>query len=376
MVEQFSVDYLTKEANQIQLLKQISLGAGSKGSQPIVLFGSGTIGKLYLKHIKTINPSMEVVFCDNSPSKWGTSVEGSPVISFNELKTHYRDSYIIITSLDYYDEISLQLKENHLNSVLDTGVHYALWDSGNILGLFENFVSLIQKNINQFQTVYSLLSDELSKQIFLDRINHCITASSKYLTPLKSEHPQYFDADIIKLSDEEIFIDGGAYIGDTVEEFMKQTNGKFNRIYAFEPEESKYKEFNQISKGHERIELLPYGLWSKREVLRFNSQNNYASNIDESGNTEIPVISIDEVLNGDPVTFIKMDIEGAELEALKGASTTIRKYKPILAICIYHKPLDIVEIPMYIKELVPEYKIYIRHYGVNLYETVCYAVAK
>jgi FkbM family methyltransferase len=375
VVIDFSVDHLTKDPNQIELLSQICTESLNE-SKPIVLFGSGTVGKLYLEYFRRINPLVKLYFCDNNPSTWGTFIEDVLIISLNELKTKYSGSYIIISSLEYYDEISLQLKENRLTYITDPGTHYALMDPGNIFDTFKNYVSLIKENISDFQLAYSYLSDELSKRTFYDRINHCITASSKYLTPLKSDFPQYFDPDIIKLSDEEIFIDGGAYIGDTVEEFLKQTSKKFKKVYSFEPEESKHGKFKRVSDGDNRIQLMPYGLWSKREVLRFHSQGTYASGLDESGNTEIPVISIDEVLDGEPVTFIKLDVEGAELEALKGAERSIKKYRPKLAVCVYHKPLDLAEILVYLKELVPEYKIYLRHYGVGMYETVCYAVAE
>ena len=76
----------------------------------------------------------------------------------------------------------------------------------------------------------------------------------------------------------------------------------------------------------------------------------------------------------DEVTYIKLDIEGAELEALKGAKKIIQKYKPRLAVCIYHKKEDLIEIPQYLKELVPEYKFYVRHYSNTTWETVLYAV--
>ena len=85
------------------------------------------------------------------------------------------------------------------------------------------------------------------------------------------------------------------------------------------------------------------------------------------------VVSLDSCIT-DKVTFIKMDIEGAELNALKGSREIIKKYKPRLAVSVYHKKEDLIEIPLYIKELVPEYKLYIRHYSNAAIETVLYAV--
>ncbi|MEK5478232.1 FkbM family methyltransferase [Paenibacillus sp. FSL R5-0407] len=364
---------MANEPNQLKYLTSLC-SQSINSDKPIILFGSGTIGKLYLQFLRKNNFMSDIFFCDNNLAVCGTLIEDVPVISFNELIDKYNHSYIIVSSLEYFDEIALQLKDNHLSYIMDTGVHLALLDTENTLKSFQGYSSLIEKNLTQFQKAYDLLSDELSKKIFCDRINYCNTVSSKYLTPLKSNCPQYFDPDIIKLSDQEVFIDGGAYTGDTVEEFLKATDGMFKKVYSFEPEENKHNSFKQVTGGDERIQLMPYGLWSKPEILRFNAQGNYASGLNEVGNVEIPVTSIDEVLKGAPVTFIKMDIEGAELEALKGARESIRKYKPKLAICVYHKPLDIVDIPLYLTELVPEYKIYFRHYSVSMYETVCYAV--
>ena len=95
----------------------------------------------------------------------------------------------------------------------------------------------------------------------------------------------------------------------------------------------------------------------------------------ESNNdvVKVQVTAMDEVIK-DRVSFIKMDIEGAELRALRGAKYLIQKYKPKLAISIYHKPEDIIDIPNYIVDLVPEYKFYIRQYSYGYCETVLYAI--
>ncbi|CAM4092731.1 FkbM family methyltransferase [Bacillus manliponensis] len=324
-------------------------------NKSIILFGAGTWGTSYLEAIK--NSFNTILFCDNDPSKWKDTVEGIPVIGFDELKKSYNNYYIAITTLQYYDEVLQQLEKNHLTDKL---VHLD--------------VLLTRNNYDSFVKAYDLLADEHSKQIFYERICYCITANPKYLIPLRSKGPQYFEQNILSLSNKEVFIDGGAYTGDTVEEFLKQTKGNFKKIYSFEPEESKHKEFLKKFSPLKNIKLIPYGLWKKNDVLRFNSKDDASSSVNKNGNIEIPVVSIDEYLDGKPATFIKMDIEGAELMALKGAKKTIKKYKPKLAICVYHKPLDLVQIPLFLKELVPDYRIYLRHYNINHCETVCYAI--
>ncbi|MEK4849520.1 FkbM family methyltransferase [Paenibacillus sp. FSL H7-0756] len=363
MINQFSLKRLESRSNR---LSELIANDSINNQRPLILYGSGSWGVYYLNAMKDL--FKDFVFCDGNPSKWGTTVEGIPVINPEELKTNYRDCHITITSLDYYDEIYQQIKEFQLQERLVMALEGFRDDQ------LKDYYNLIIENCGYFSKTYDALSDELSQDIFYDRLNCCISGNHEYLLTLRSKTPQYFDPKIISLSEEEIFIDGGAYTGDTVLEFLKQTNGMFKQIYSFEPEESKYKDYFEISSKYDNIQLLTCGLWSKRDVLRFNAVNDGSSGVSENGIVEIPVISIDELLDGKPVTFIKMDIEGAELEALKGAQETIKKYKPKLAICVYHKPLDIVEIPLFLKQLVPEYKIYLRHYNISMYETVCYAV--
>jgi FkbM family methyltransferase len=376
MVNQFSIDHLTKEPNQVEVLIQKCIYLTKKENKPIIFFGAGVIGLFYLNYFKKNKTFDQLYFCDNSEEKWGSFIGGIPVISFEELKSKYHNSYLIITSLSFYEEMLMQLKEHNLDSnLVDPLAHKILVSDIGCYTQFNNYYEIVIKNITKFEEVFNTLSDDLSKQIFIDRINYCISVNSKYLIPLKSNSPQYFEPDLINLSNNEVFIDGGAYIGDTVEEFIIQTNGDFDGVYSFEPENTKHDEFLNKFSEFKNIELLPYGLWNKEGILRFNAQEDYASGLSELGNMDIEVTSIDNVLKeGTGVTFIKMDIEGAELKALHGAATTIKKYKPKLAICVYHKPLDIVEIPLFIKKLVPGYKIYLRHYSDQVYETVCYAI--
>lgn len=130
-----------------------------------------------------------------------------------------------------------------------------------------------------------------------------------------------------------------------------------------------------LEKQIDRITLIPKGLWSQEQKIGFNSDRNLAlSKITENGENTIETVSLDDFLKGDRASFIKMDIEGAELDALRGAEQTIKTFKPRLAVSVYHKVNDFIDIPEYLLSLVPEYKFYIRHYSVYKYETVLYAL--
>ncbi|ONI42721.1 hypothetical protein AN639_12060 [Candidatus Epulonipiscium fishelsonii] len=187
---------------------------------------------------------------------------------------------------------------------------------------------------------------------------------------------QYFD-DIVKLSLNEIFVDLGGFDGGTSIEFAKRTNYTYKQIYIFEPDPLNYENtlFNINNSNLKNVEIFNIGGWSKKDTLNFNiSSRNTSSRISDNGNYMVKVNSLDNVLGDTPVTFIKMDVEGAELEALIGAEKIVKKYKPHLAISLYHRPEDIFEIPLYVKKLVPEYKLYLRHYSLHYsYETVLHA---
>ncbi|RSK28615.1 FkbM family methyltransferase [Bacillus sp. HMF5848] len=374
MVKEFSLDLLSNEKNQVTLLLDVCGEALKKESKPIVLFGAGGIGQFYLSILKRLDNLREIYFCDNNSNKWGQVIDGVPVISFNELNKKYRECYIIVTSLAFYHDLRMQLEEKGLKPLLDLSIHSVITDDIHFYDAFQNYKKFISDHLTEFSTVYRRLEDEFSRRVYIDRLNYCITLNTKYLAPLKSVSSQYFERGIVSISDNEIFIDGGGYTGDTVDEFIKQTDGKFSTIYSFEPEISKHMEFQKKVKGYKNVHLIDKGLWSNSTVLKFNALGSGSSNVDKNGDILINVTSIDEFLQESPVTFIKMDIEGVELEALKGAEQSIKKYRPKLAICVYHKPEDIIEIPLYLNEIVPTYKFYLRHYNYGGSETVLYAI--
>jgi len=192
---------------------------------------------------------------------------------------------------------------------------------------------------------------------------------------------QYFDPQIINFSNDEIFVDAGCLDLKTSKAFLHACKS-VKKIYAFEPDPCQFQKCVDEAKAYEFIEVLPYALWHKKTKVNFACQELIPAaghvtenNLENNGNLiNIDAISLDDFLKGKEVTFIKTDIEGAELNALIGAEKTIRKYKPKLAICIYHKKQDIIDIPLYINSLNPEYKFYIRHYSDGPYDTVLYAI--
>ena len=177
----------------------------------------------------------------------------------------------------------------------------------------------------------------------------------------------------------EVFVDGGVLDLSTSVNFVKWCKGNYDAIYAFEPDEVCYNNCvetlkHSLTLDSKKCHIQNVGLWSESTTLSFESDG-AISRVEESGSVKIVVTSLDEALrNANNVTFIKMDIEGAELEALKGAKNIISRYRPRIAVSIYHKWEDCIDIPLYVQSLVPDYKFYIRHYSTSVAETVLYCV--
>ncbi len=197
---------------------------------------------------------------------------------------------------------------------------------------------------------------------------------------------EYFE-NFMEHSDDEIFVDAGVYDGGSTLDFVKWTNGKYKKIYMFEPSKEYHERFFKNVKDLDNLEWVKKGLWSKTDSLKFFERSDSDISVEQNLNgvvgdyeysggqyQTIDVTSLDEYLGDEKVTFIKMDIEGSECEALKGAEKIIMKNKPKLAICIYHKLDDLWTIPEIIMNYRDDYKFYIRHYGMEALDTVLYAI--
>jgi FkbM family methyltransferase len=183
--------------------------------------------------------------------------------------------------------------------------------------------------------------------------------------------PQLWDNSLQR----EVFVDCGCFDGNNSIEFKNWccNNNREGYVYAFEPDPINIMNIeNKLNEEDVKHTVIAKGVWNEKDILKFNC-GGVGSCIDKDGKIEIEVDSIDNIVKSE-VTFIKMDIEGAEYKAIQGARKTIEKYHPKLAVCVYHKPEDIWELPLLIHEVNPEYKMFLRHYSFAANETVLYAI--
>ena len=184
---------------------------------------------------------------------------------------------------------------------------------------------------------------------------------------------QYFD--YFEPRENEIFVDAGCYNGNTAVAFIQWATKGYDNIFSFEADSRVLENCRETFKNYQiKGQLINKGLWYKTDNIFFDPQDIGSSKIVSNNSLiKIETVSLDDFLQGKKVTFIKIDIEGAEFKALLGAEKTIRKWRPRLAISIYHKPEDILEIPALLFEMNSDYKFALRHYSHSISETILYA---
>ena len=334
-----------------------------KGGYPVI-FGAGICGhKIYdLLHGYGVHV---LCFCDNMLGGNTDQVTGLRIIGTEELRESI-DNPKILVCVGAGNACEAICEQLLLLGFEKTQIHrmneYFYWQTK----------EYFEKHIEKYREVYQLLEDEFSRRVYLERMKKAFLLCdiSEVVSPCEEE---YFDEKVI-LADDEMFIDCGGFDGDSAMRFIERCHGHYRGIVIFEPEFCKKAEIEK-NMGKNHYELRQLGVWSKKEKLYFDAVGTCSSHISEKeGDYVIETAALDEIIFDRRPTYIKMDIEGAEQEALKGCRKIIQTYKPKLAICIYHKPEDLYEIPIMIKEINPEYKLYVRQYANAWFDTVLYAV--
>lgn len=377
MIRDFEKEYKDNISKEIKEIKEVC------SNRKVVIWGTGSYGYGVLKRLEENGLKNNLIsFCDSDRNKWGTSIDSLSVFSYEYIKQNFKDNILFLICSSSGKEIKnklIALGEKEENIYLPKELGYLQKDA--VLKSFNRMFLKSDKEYfnNSVMHFKNMLQDDESKEVLDARVNLIKTGNWKYLNNIDINKEQYFLNDFYDLNDKEIYVDLGAWNGDTVLKFINKVNGKYKKIIAFEPEKENYKslKLNIERNNIENIDIYNLGSWNEKTNLKLlsNDAGSRINNekIEGGGISIIHTEKLDNLFIDTPITFIKMDIEGAEKESILGAKEIIKKYKPKLAICVYHKLEDIYMIPKMIKELVPEYKLYLRHHSSNMGETVCYA---
>lgn len=331
--------------------------------QPIHLFGCGEIGQKLLG--KFFRAGRRVAgFIDNNPAKQGGTVEGVPVRSPEQLAADDPKAVVVLASLQA-DGMAAQCRDLGLENVRTSGEavsHYGLIEDMEMIG-----------NSPEAAAVMDLWADAASRNLYRDLVRY---RSFLELDKGPDAVPgQYFTAAVIRREDLRAFVDCGPFDGQVYRDLRQASDDTFEAYYAFEPDPSAFTALKEQVGADRRAHLFNSAVGARPGRARFDARGDWGSRISKIGGVEVAVDSLDHALAGAPVSMIKMDVEGAELEALAGAETIITRQRPLLAICCYHQDDHMWRIPLWIARRGLGYRLRLLHHGISMFETVCYGIA-
>jgi FkbM family methyltransferase len=239
---------------------------------------------------------------------------------------------------------------------------------------YEGLLADLWDNRDRYVDLNRRLADERSRDVLDAVLAFRQTLDPTLLKPVLDNDDLYGPKGLIAFSDDEVYVDGGSYDGDTVRTFIERVRGRFADIYAFEPDPVTFAKLKANFANEPRVHPFHAGLHSHGGSLRFRDDASRGAIFADDGEIEMPVTTIDDVIGDRRLTFVKMNIEGAEPDALRGGQHAIRKWRPKLAISVYHRASDLWRIPQQVSELNPDYSLYLRQHDGGIIETVLYAL--
>ncbi len=345
-----------------------------------VLFGAGNLGRKVLQCLRSIEVE-PLAFADNGQFKWGTQVDGLPVLSPRDAAERYGSSALFIVTIwslgQFYPDSRTMLER--LGCVKVASTAFLRWRfSDRLLPDFcQDLPHKVYEEASEVRRAASLWADEMSSREYLGHVRWRALGDQDALGPPVAEESYFLDS-LYRICDQERFVDCGAYTGDTAEVLIRR-NPAFSRIVAIEADPANFKRLTEWVSTLDgsvasRINALNVAVGATRGKLHFRASGDEGARLAEDGNVVVECVPLDDLLAEAPPTFIKMDIEGAEIDALNGARHAIQTHRPILSICVYHKQSDLWRIPLLIHSLAHDYGLFLRPHDVDGWQLVCYAV--
>lgn len=324
--------------------------------RPIVLYGMGDGALKVLNQCRRFGIPVSGIFASDEFVR-GQSFEGFPVRTLKETEDLWDDFVILLCFGAYLPPLMkkiLHLSRRHTLYAPDVPVF------GD--GLFTD--EYVRAHERELEKAYALLADEPSRLVFRCMVNFKLSGKISYLTQCETARDEVFK-ELLPLGSRERYLDLGAYDGDTVKEFLSLTNGRADSILALEPDP---RNFKKLQKTREKLDfpalsLLNAGIWENDGVLSFDGRAGRSSALAQNGKLQVPVCSLDTLSRRyGGFTYIKMDVEGAERQALLGGRETLLRDRPKLLFSGYHRVEDLFALPLLLHQLAPDYRIWLRHH--------------
>jgi FkbM family methyltransferase len=350
----------------------------------VVIFGVGGLGRKTIEKLQELS-IQPLALCDNNELLWGTDIHGIPVLSVQQAAAQFGGDALFLIAVwnphHWYGETEQRLKSAGAKFISSYAPIFWRFPTDFLpVYLLNDLPTKVYQAKDAVLEAENLWADDNSLQIYRANIHWRALGNPSHLPARPSENT-YFPADIFTLSTDECILDCGAYDGDTVELILRRYGSAFSAIYPIEGDAVAFEKLRAY------VATLPFEIQGKihpihcavggtRSVVRFTSDGSTGlkRNDNDSPDMDVQRYPLDELPIAPPVTLIKMDIEGAEYAALLGARNVIARDKPLLAICVYHTQEDLWRIPLLIRSMLPEHRLFLRGYEGDGFQTVVYAV--
>jgi FkbM family methyltransferase len=337
------------------------------GQMPIFILGTNETTTQLIDTLKLLNRSVKAVINDYGGMR---EFYGHPVIKTEDVPKEA----LVVSCSTAVNPVSAvrRLKNAGIDCVLD---YFTLYISGQ--GTFaapkfcaENIAD-VEAHRDRYEWVESLLTDEESKVTFQRllefRFNFDLSAMASFRTRLDA---QYFEP-FVELSKGEVFVDAGGFDGQTTETFICKCPS-YRQVHYFEPDPKLIALSKKRLQGSRNIEFHEAALSDRNGEVTFNQTGTGSGSVCADGRLRVRTSRLDDLQPEPAPTFIKLDIEGAEFTALAGGEAMLKKTRPKLAVCIYHRQSDFWRIPEKVLSVYSGYRVYVRHYTEGIEETVMY----
>ncbi|MHB8303514.1 MAG: FkbM family methyltransferase [Acidobacteriaceae bacterium] len=345
-----------------------------------VLFGAGSLGQRALAELKAsgIHP---LAISDNDRKLWGTQIEGTPLLSPSEAAARYGKQAVFFITIrnerHWYRETFEQL----------TGLGCAAISSAAPLGwrfpdkllpfLLYDLPHKLYAQAEQVLLAAQLWQDDASRVEYLAQVRlRALGDPSGLCRPPADE--SYFLEGIFELRPRDVFVDCGAYDGDTIRDVVSR-QPRFGKVEAVEADTLSFAKLAGYVASLQpefrgKIRMHHCAVGATLGTVRFEDSGTVDSRVSDTGETVADLVPLDVMFASKHVSMIKMDIEGGEFDALQGARQVIQRDRPILAICVYHFQQDLWRLPLLMRSMVPDCRMYLKAYRGDGIQTVAYAV--
>lgn len=340
----FSLEYFMGLESSWEFLKKTSL--------PVFIYGMGDGCVKLMRQFENYGIKEEGIFASDEFVR-GHSFMGHTVKKLSQVEEEYEDFVVVLAFGAGYDSLIEKIdsiSRRHKLLVPDTAV----------VGGEPFTKEYLCENFDKAKKVYGILEDEASKRIFEDIIAYKITGDIGFLRGTVTT-PEDVYKNVLKLEENCVYVDLGAYNGDTVREFIGFTQGKYKKIIAVEPNGRNFRKLSEYAQTVENITCINAACWSFSGEINFSKGGGRMAKAEEKG-VPTACVCVDDLELDDGCDYIKYDVEGAEKQGIDGAAGTIEKYSPKLCVALYHRLEDLFELPLLIYEINPDYKFFVRRY--------------